>query len=66
MDPTVIIMWMSVVTEIGAMLERLFALGKRIQAGEHVTLDELQAFKTETDAAVAAFDAAAARRKENQ
>jgi len=57
-DPTVVLLWMQVVAELGAILERLFATGRRIIAGEHVTKEDVLANREDVKAAVARWDAA--------
>ena len=65
MDPVTLLAWASVVLEIGKVSAELLELGRRLQAGEAVTVDELQAAKQRTDQAVAGWDAAASGDREN-
>ena len=61
MDPAIILLWVQMITEFGAVAESLHAIGRRILAGENVTLAELRIKRTETDQAVEGLDAAVAR-----
>ena len=58
MDPVTLLTWASVVLEIGKVGTELLDLGRRLQAGEAVTLDELEAAKQRTAEALAGWDAA--------
>ena len=59
MEPVTLLTWAAVVLEIGAVGAELLDLGGRLQAGQTVTMDELQAAKQRTVEAVAAWDAGA-------
>ena len=63
MNPTVVLAWMQVVTEIGAVLARLMEMGTRIKDGQDVTAQELAALREETAQAVARWEAGAAADK---
>jgi hypothetical protein len=58
-NPTVVLAWIQVVTEVGAVLAQLMELGNRVKAGEDVTTEELAALKQQTADAVARWNAAA-------
>ena len=57
-DPIAILAWVSLVTELATMLSKLGLIGQKIQAGEDVSAEELAVLKTQSDAAVAAWNAA--------
>ena len=59
MEPVTLLTWANVVLEIGGVGVELLDLGRRLQAGEKVNIDELQAAKQATRKAVAAWDAGA-------
>ena len=59
MNPTVVLAWIQVVTEVGAVLAQLMELGNRVKAGEDVTTEELSALKQQTADAVARWNTAA-------
>ena len=59
MNPTVVLAWIQVVTEVGAVLAQLMELGNRVKAGEDVTTEELAALKRLTADAVARWNTAA-------
>jgi len=59
MNPADAILFVDAAIGVFDLVERLAALGRRMQAGENVTPEQLEALKAETDAKVAAFDAAA-------
>jgi len=59
-----VLLWMSMITEAGVVLEKLFEIGRRMQAGEDVTEEELLAARAATKAAVARWDDAAGNDRE--
>lgn len=59
MNPTAVLAWMQVVTEVGTILARLMELGTRMQAGHDVTPAELAELRRQTTEAVARWKAAA-------
>ena len=59
MEPVTLLTWAAVVLELGVVGPELLAIGRRMQAGETVIMDELQAAKQRTVEAVAAWDAGA-------
>jgi len=59
MNPTAILAWVQVVTELGTVLARLMEAGRLFASGHEPTAEELAALKSETDAAIARWQAAA-------
>ncbi len=57
MDPSVILAWAGLVTELADALGRLGLLGRQIGAGEEVTLEQLAAAAQDNEAAVARWKA---------
>ena len=59
MNPTVVLAWMQVITEVGAVFAQLIEMGNRIRNGQDVTAAEMAVLKQQTADAVARWDAAA-------
>ena len=60
MDPITLSMWIAIVTQIATTFAKLVELGNKMQAGQPITKEDLDALKTKSDATVAALEAAVA------
>lgn len=59
MDPSTLILFAQLVTQVGAVMGELTVVARRIEAGETVTQHELLALRRQTAAAVARWNDAA-------
>ena len=65
MEPATLTAWAGVILELGVMTAELLDLGRRINAGEQVTAEDLAAAKAECQQAAADLDAAGAHDRED-
>jgi len=65
MEPATLTVWAGVVLELGVMTAELLDLGRRINAGEQVSAEELATAKAECRQAAADLDAAGTHDRED-